>query len=462
MDPMMEKETHPHKGDNLRLSQFVGIAELSSGRSVVWSGLTGFVGIVPSNLALQLKTGEFDKSDEAFEALDAEGLFYEDSENDALIDILESLAKAGSKPTHYRLVLTGSCDLTCSYCIQAKIRKTMDTRLNAKVIDDLVRYVEYHSPPGPVEILLMGGEPLYDVEVAVAAIRDLRGAFAKSERNTPYFKFLTNGLNLFDFVDRIGSDASVIRDIQISIDQDREIHDSAKKDRSGNPTFDRVISGVKHAVRAGIQATLRMNIHDPEKGEQFLLTCDQLYDEIGPDKFSVYPALVIQRPLAKNRRNWSVEAASSSFSRLLVKFFLWHHSKTGQIHPNHIPQARWINCYPKLGPSSMLGSRGEVYSCTYSMPTSPDIDAEMRKPNTFPLSREKCEALAQEVWNETCRGCHFLAFCTGSCSVKTAAGQKFTADCESWSERFRTYGEIIERTNEPRVSKSVVGLSEAT
>lgn len=432
--------------ENRHLSQFVGMAELSSGRSIIWSGLTGFVGIVPAALADKMKSGEFDESDEALLALEAEGLFHIDSEDDSLVDILETLAVTGSKPTHYRLVLTGSCDLTCSYCIQAKIRKTMSDRLETKVIDDLVRYVEHNSPAGRVQILLMGGEPLYDVAVAVSTIRDLVRGFSRTGRNEPRFKLLTNGLNLPDFVDAMGEDASLIRCIQVSLDQDRETHDSVKKDRSGNPTFDRVISGVKYAVRAGIPITLRMNIHDPDKVEQILATCSNLYDDVGTHKFLIYPALVLQRPLAANKRNWSVEAASSSFSHFLVTFFLWHHDKTGRIHPYHVPAPRWINCHPKLGPSSMLGSRGEVYSCTYSMPTAPDIDTEMQKSQSFPLSRAKCEDLAREVWNETCRGCNFLAFCTGACSVKTAAGQKFTSDCESWTERFRTYGELMERT----------------
>jgi uncharacterized protein len=440
----MEECAHVDRDATRHLSQFVGVTELSSGNSIVWSGLTGFVGILPDHLARKLNAGEFDEADARLAAFDDEGLFFGKNENGALVDILESLAKAGSKPTHYRMVLTGSCDLTCSYCIQAKVRKTMDSRLSAKVIDDLVRYVEHHSPAGAIEILLMGGEPLYEVAVAVDAVRDIRRTFAKNGRNDPYFKFLTNGLNLSDFVDSIGADKSSIRNVQVSLDQDRETHDSVKKDRSGEPTFDRVVQGVKRAVRSGIPVTLRLNIHDPSEVERILATCGRLYDEIGTNGFLIYPALVIQRPLAK-RRSWSIEAASSSFSRFLVEFFVWHHGKVGSIHPYHVPTPRWINCYPKLGPSSMLGSRGEVYSCTYEMPSSPNIDAELAKPNVFPLSREKCEALAEEVWNETCRGCKFLAFCTGSCSLKTSAGQKFTADCESWSERFRTYGEIVER-----------------
>jgi len=442
----METDTNLNQAEIRHPSRFMGIAELSSGNSIVWSGLTGFVGIVPSHVAHKLKAGLFDKSDSELVALDDEGLFFSESEDEALVDVLESLAKAGSKPTHYRLVLTGSCDLTCSYCIQAKIRKTMDNRLSGKVVDDLVRYVEHHSPAGPVEILLMGGEPLYDVAVAVEAIRDIRRTFEKNERNSPYFKLLTNGLNLRDFVDSLGSDKSSVRNIQVSLDQDRETHDSVKKDRSGNPTFDRVVAGARHAVDAGIPVTLRLNIHDPDKKERILEACDSLYREIGTKKFLIYPALVIQRPLAAHRRSGSIEAASSSFSRLLEDFFVWHHARTGSIHPYHVPTPRWINCPPKLGPPSMLGSRGEVYSCTYAMPSSPDIETELGRSHSFPLSREKCEALATEVWNETCRGCKFLAFCTGACSVKTASGQKFTADCESWSERFRTYGELVERS----------------
>ncbi len=441
----METGLQLDQGEGRHLSQFVGMAELSSGRSIVWSGLTGFVGILPTDLARKMKTGAVDPSDEAIDALAKEGLFCTEDEDESLIDILESLAQTGGKPTHYRLVLTGSCDLTCSYCIQAKIRKTMDSRLSPKVVSDLVRYVEHHSPEGRVEILLMGGEPLYDVGVAVSAIRDLYQAFSASGRNDPRFKFLTNGLNLSEFVDALGADAHLVRNMQVSLDQDRDTHDFVKKDRFGNPTFDRVVAGTKHAVQAGIPITVRLNIHEPDKVDEILRTCEHLYDEIGTTRFGLYPALVIQRPLAANRRNWSIEDASSSFSRFLVRFLMWHHQKTGRIHPYHVPSPRWINCHPKLGPPSMLGSRGEVYSCTYSMPTAPDIDAELQKAQSFPLNREKCETLASEVWNETCRRCSFLAFCTGACSVKTAAGQKFTADCESWSERFRTYGELMER-----------------
>lgn len=442
----MEIQTPRKEPADRRLSQFVGIAELSSGSSIVWSGLTGFVGIVPGHLAEKLKSGEFDEADPELAALEDEGLFFSGNEDEALVDVLESLARTGSQPTHYRLVLTGSCDLTCSYCIQAKIRKTMDSGLSTKVVDDLVRYVEHHSPPGPVEILLMGGEPLVDVSVAVEAIKSIRQAFSARERNAPYFKLLTNGLNLGGFIDALGSDKHLVRNIQVSLDQDRQTHDAVKKDRSGKPTFDRVVAGARHAVDSGVPVTLRLNVHDPAKTDQILASCNDLYDEIGTRNFLIYPAMVIQRPLAANRRSWSIEAVSSSFSRFLVQFFTWHHARTGSAHPYHVPTARWINCPPKLGPPSMLGPRGEVYACTYSMPTSPNIDAELGKAASFPLSRSQCEALADEVWNETCRQCKFLAFCTGSCSVKTASGQKFTADCESWPERFRLYGEILDRS----------------
>jgi radical SAM protein with 4Fe4S-binding SPASM domain len=442
----MEIPAHLKERAVRRLSQFVGITELSSGNSIVWSGLTGFVGIVPRHLAEKLNSGEFDSSDPELAALEDEGLFFSDNEDEALVDVLESLARAGSQPTHYRLVLTGSCDLTCSYCIQAKIRKTMDSGFSTKVVDDLVRYVEHHSPPGAVEILLMGGEPLVDVPVAVGAIKDIQRAFSRRERNDPHFKLLTNGLQLSEFIDGLGPDTSLVRNIQVSLDQDRETHDAVKKDRSGRPTFDRVVAGARHAVAGGVPVTLRLNIHNPDNTDQILATCNDLSDGIGPGNFLIYPAMVIQRPLAANRRNWSIEAVSSSFSRFLVQFFAWHHARTGSVHPYHVPTARWINCPPKLGPPSMLGPRGEVYACTYAMPVSPNIDAELGKTASFPLSREQCETLATEVWNETCRQCKFVAFCTGSCSVKTASGQKFTADCESWPERFRIYGEILDRS----------------
>ena len=48
--------------DQPQLSQYVGMARLSSGNYIIWSGLTGFVGIVPSDLVALIKSGKFDQT----------------------------------------------------------------------------------------------------------------------------------------------------------------------------------------------------------------------------------------------------------------------------------------------------------------------------------------------------------------------------------------------------------------
>lgn len=440
----MDQNRDPSSTDRgTQFSRYAGTARLPSGRAMLWSGLTGFVGVVPGEVADCLEREDFAHiPEEVLRRLHSGGLFFQkgEDEGEALVDVLETLAKQGSHPTHYRLILTGQCDLACSYCMQAKLRKQLESRLSPSALRNAVKYVEHNSFPGDVEILLMGGEPLYDVDVAIDAIDGLCREFASNGIIRPTFKFITNGLNLSSFISRVESPAQRIRNIQVTLDQDKEMHDSAKKDRSGNPTFERVVDGVKRAVDVGCHITLRMNIHDPDWETEFLQTCERIYEEIGVDRLTVYPALVI------DRRKRDIAVASSSFSRLIVAFFLWHHSKTGDIHPHHMPPPRWINCHPKLGPPSMIGPKGEVYSCTYSKPKSPSVDAALENCREgLPLNWDRCSKLAQEVWNETCRGCKFLAFCTGVCSIQSAAGQTFTADCESWAERFRTYGELLEK-----------------
>ncbi len=438
----MHQNRDPSSTDRgTQLSRYAGTARLPSGRAMLWSGLTGFVGVIPGEVADCLERDDFAHiPEEVLTRLHGGGLFFQkgEDEGEALIDVLATLAKQGSHPTHYRLILTGQCDLACSYCVQAKLRKQIQSRLSSTALRDVVKYAEHNSLPGDVEILIVGGEPLYDVDVAVDVIDRLCREFASNGIVRPTFKVVTNGLNLSSFISRVESPARRIQNIQVTLDQDKQTHDSVKKDRSGNPTFERVIDGVKHAVEAGYQTTLRINIHDPDRETEFLQTCDRIYEEIGVDNLTVYPALVVDR----HKRD--IAGAISSFSRLIVTFFLWHHSKTGEIHPRHIPPPRWINCLPKLGPPSMIGPQGEVYSCSYSKPTSPSVDSALENCREgLPLSWDKCSLLAQEVWNETCRGCKFLAFCTGICSVQSAAGQTFTASCESWIERFRTYGVLL-------------------
>jgi uncharacterized protein len=425
------------------VSRFAGTVKLPSGRTILWSGLTGFIGIFPSIYTDHLANNNLDCIPESiFDQLDNNGLFFnrDNDEDSALVDIVEKMSKQASHPTSYRLILTGKCNLKCGYCMQASLRKQISPRLSKSTLRDVVKYVEHNSLPGDIEILLMGGEPLYDVQVASDTINELCNKFACNSRNRPFFKILTNGLNLSAFLAKFTLPREHIRDIQVTLDQNKERHDSYKQDESGRPTYDRVVDGIKNAINKGYHVTLRINIHDSNRHKEFFETCESIYAKIGIENLTIYPALVIEG----SQKN-SIDS-STHFSQLLLDFFNWHYLETGQIHPRHIPPPKWISCPPVLGPPSILGPNAEVYSCSYAKPVAPNVDAALRTyRDRFPLSRDSCQKLVKNIWSLHCRCCKFLAFCTGVCSAQTAQGQVFTADCDSWNERFRTFANLIER-----------------
>jgi sulfatase maturation enzyme AslB (radical SAM superfamily) len=347
------------------VSRFTGVADLPDDHAIIWSGLTGFVAVIPSEYAYCLAAGDVSRLPEpALTQLDQNGCFCsKDCDEDrTLVELLRAFAGPARRPTSYRFMLTGACNLACNYCWQKAVRRQLRSKPTPTATAAFATYVEAHAPPGDVNITLFGGEPLYDVGIACTTISGLCERFEAEGNIKPRFRILTNGLNLPEFLEEARAFRSCIRDIQVTLDQTKSLHDALKCDVGGKPTYDRIAAAVRDATSANWHITVRMNIHDCTRRIDLFQACERLYDESRLANLRVYPALVLKS--ASTGHSLSLRP----FGRLVAEFFEWHYQKFGRLHPWLMPPPKWVNCASWLGPPTVFGPSGEMYKFIRKLP----------------------------------------------------------------------------------------------
>ncbi|HSB23827.1 MAG TPA: anaerobic sulfatase maturase [Burkholderiaceae bacterium] len=145
------------------------------------------------------------------------------------------------------------CDIACDYCFYLEKRELYPRGQSFKMSEEvLARYIEQYvrSQPTPVvEFVWHGGEPtLLGVDFfrrVVELQKPYRGV--KEIRNA----LQTNAMRLDDEWCEFFKANDFF--IGVSLDGPREVHDRYRKGRHGEPTFDRVMDGVRLLQQHGVE-----------------------------------------------------------------------------------------------------------------------------------------------------------------------------------------------------------------
>ena len=147
------------------------------------------------------------------------------------------------------LHIAHDCNLRCSYCFASEGtymgKRAMMTKEVARAALDFL--MEQSAGRKHLEVDFFGGEPLINFEVvkdAVAYGRDLEKEYGKTIR----FTMTTNAYHVTDemieFINR------EMKNLVISIDGRKEIHDAERKNAAGQGSYDKVIENAKKLIQA--------------------------------------------------------------------------------------------------------------------------------------------------------------------------------------------------------------------
>lgn len=167
----------------------------------------------------------------------------------------EWAAEAERTPTQLVVVPSFGCNLACTYCYQETFDPAGAGLLAPEVVDAFFAYLDRHHAserPRPF-VTLFGGEPLRDTP----AHHDRVGRFLAGARQRGVeVAAVTNGHDLAAFLPALA--AGPVREVQVTLDGPRHVHDARRPHASGAGTFDRIVSGIDGLVAAGIPVNLRV------------------------------------------------------------------------------------------------------------------------------------------------------------------------------------------------------------
>jgi uncharacterized protein len=325
------------------------------------------------------------------------------------------------------------CNLSCSYCFflnKDRLYPDSHFHMSDEVLETYIRQlIEYHRSP-QVTVSWQGGEPtLMGIDFYRRAL-DYQRLYKKPGmvfENT----LQTNGTLLNDEWCEFFKENNFL--VGISIDGPRRLHDVYRRDKQGQPTFDRVMRGLrllqKHGVEYNILVTVnRVNADHPLEVYRFLR------DEAGTDWIQFIPAIerLVDGQVTIFQQGNTVSERSvkpRQFGHFLITIFdEWVRHDVGKIFVQTFEAA--VRNWLKLPSSGMcvfnatcghglaLEHNGDLYACDHFVEPKYFLGNIQQSHLLELLGSEKQRTFGRnklDTLPRSCRECEVWFACKGEC-----------------------------------------------
>ncbi len=199
------------------------------------------------------------------------------------------------------------CNFGCSYCFQDEYAPAKLADPDA-VLDAFFAYVDDTFAGRKKYVTLFGGEPLLATPAARRTVeRMVEGTKARGLD----LAIVTNGYNLASYVPLLATGR--IREVQVTLDGTRPMHDRRRALKGGGSTFDPVVAGIDACLAANLRVNLR-TVVDKEN----------LQDFAGLAHFAIAKGWT-KSPFFKTQigRNYELHHCQVQNARLYTRLSLW-------------------------------------------------------------------------------------------------------------------------------------------
>ncbi len=332
------------------------------------------------------------------------------------------------------------CNFACSYCYQ-KGYSYDGGKLNYEIIDSFYSYVDAEFGNRKKYITIFGGEPLLPDDNSK---KNMSYIIAEAKKRNIDIAVVTNGYNLIDYIDIIKQ--GNIREIQVTLDGIKAIHDRRRFLQNGDGTFERIVEGIDAAL---MKEFLPVNLRIVVDNDNFegLAGLAEFAVEKGWTKKKIFKTQI--------GRNYELHSCSSNpdslFTRLslneelyglikknpaFLEFYKPQFSVIRHLRENgELPQPLFDDC-PACKNEWAFDYQGKIYPCTATVGKA---DEEV---GTFYPTVSKNTKLIEEwqsrdtVSISECKDCSLQFTCGGGCGsiAKNNTGSIKSKDCRPAKE----------------------------
>ncbi|MCH5334995.1 MAG: anaerobic sulfatase maturase [Alistipes sp.] len=347
-----------------------------------------------------------------------------------------------------------ACNLNCDYCYYLdKVPAAPGAVMSFDTLEAYIRDYIRSTRTDTVSFVWHGGEPVLAGLGFYRRAVELQHRYAGGRRIENAFQ--TNGTLLDGEWCRFFRDNNFL--VGISVDGPRDIHDRYRRDRGGNPTFDRVMRGLEHLVRHGVEFNTMTAVSRACEGRgretylflkslgsrfmQFMPVIERIDTSAGG-----YRRIALPDDSAGSVADWSV--GSRAYGEYMCDIFdEWFRGDVGRcfVQLFDVTLAQWMGVNPALcafcescGDSLTVERNGDIYPCDRF------VGQRMRLGNISTdslagafMSRRMADfgAAKHNGLSSECRNCRWLFACRGECPehrFPSADGQLRNALCDGY------------------------------
>lgn len=332
-----------------------------------------------------------------------------------------------------------SCNFDCSYCYQAGYENQPQV-LRREVIDAFFDYVGKDFAGRRKYITLFGGEPFLN---APKHRDNIEYIVQKAASLNLEVAAVTNGYNLQEYIEILK--AGKIREIQVTLDGTRDMHNQRRFLKGGDATFDRIVDGVDALLANNIPVNMRMVV-------------DRQNIQNLPDlaQFAIDKGWTAS-PIFKTQlgRNYELHECQANQQKLYSRLNLYEdlyallkaHPHIAEFHKPAFSVSKFLfeqGEMPEPLFDACTGTKtewafdftGNVYACTATVGKQGESLGMF-----YPEVKKFTEAV--EEWQERdilsipkCRDCNLSLICGGGCAsmAKNYNGSLHSHDCRPVTE----------------------------
>lgn len=322
------------------------------------------------------------------------------------------------------LLLSQSCNLGCTYCLNGQI--SYQTGRNLMMRQDVAhRSIEQSlgrlAEGGQLEVVLFGGEPLLNWPLAQSTILHCEAVRQEKHPDKEVRYLLTSNLTFLprDFMEwarkyRIG--------ILCDVDGPPEIHDRMRPYKDGRPSHAIIANNIRRLSEAGLTVGLRATV--TALNQDHLVDIARHHQEIGGAGSAFVPVC----PINSDEEMLPDEMIPDP-DRVAAGMVQVYQSKiweTPDIFPfavfatTLVPGERIVAaCGAPYGTAAVVGVEGDVYPCIYLVGIKRYYLGNMLKddyPDENLLDRLMADLHVDLL--DDCRICVWRYYCGGGCAIR--------------------------------------------
>jgi uncharacterized protein len=320
--------------------------------------------------------------------------------------VIDTIQKMDNDTEHFTLIInpTMNCNFKCWYCYETHIK---DSKMGPETINSVCRFIDnlFAGNKGlkTFTISWFGGEPLlYFHKVIVPVLKYAKEKAA--EHYVTFYSGLTTNAYLLnqEMIDVFK--AHNITSIQITLDGNRELHNTIRFVSPTRGSYDEIINNIKLVCRNGINVTARINYtHKTLEGIRDIV---KDFDDLTTEERNFISFSFHQ--VWQDKKSEATDFLATEIKETFADGLL-------HIDPPH-QQAINFSCYADTKNEAVINYNGEVFKCTARNFSTENSEGRITADGNIEWNENNERRRAAKLSNKPCLECMIFPLCGGGCS----------------------------------------------